>query len=69
MFNEEETSFIKETAERDLRAIDDTLECLVNQMARLGDQLSKTKVVQSRLRSIVQAIKESQEERTPSRCC
>lgn len=71
MFNEDEIKFIWETAERDLVSVNAKVEDIVNQLARLGKGLSDLKVVQSRLISIVEAIKEEDEEEDncQRRCC
>ena len=71
MFNEDEIKFIGETANRDLVAVNSKVEDMVNQLARLGKNLSDLKVVQSRLISIVQAIKDEQEDEgnCNRRCC
>lgn len=62
MFNEDEVSFIEETANRDLKALNHKIEQMVNEMARMGKQLSDLKVVESKLTSILRAIEEEKED-------
>ena len=71
MFDEDNLKFLKETCERDLVAINTKVEDLVNQLARYGKQLSDLKVVQSRLVSIVDTIKDEEEDEDDCnrRCC
>jgi chaperonin cofactor prefoldin len=75
MFNEDELKFIKETAEKDLKSLDQRVEVTVNEMARLGKNLSDIKLVQSRLQSILQSIIDDETKKptynfaTTSRCC
>lgn len=73
MFNQEELKFIKETAERDLDAVNMRHDHMVNEIARLGKSLSDLKVVQSKLLSIAKAIQDDEEEQKQpkpySRCC
>ena len=71
MFNETEVQFIEETAKRDLAAIKSKIDQFVNEMARLGKNLADIKVVESKLISIVEAIKDSKEDEQNcnKRCC
>lgn len=62
MFNEDEVSFIEETAKKDLKGLKIKIEQLVNEMARLGKNLSDLKVVESKLTSILKAIDEDKED-------
>lgn len=62
MFNEDEVSFIEETAKKDLKSIQIKIESLVNEMARTGKQLSDMKAVESKLTSILRAIEEDRED-------
>lgn len=62
MFNEDEVSFIEETAKKDLNALRSKIEQLVNELARLGKNLSDLKVVESKLTSILSAIDEEKED-------
>jgi len=62
MFNEDEVSFIEETAKKDLKGLQIKIEQLVNEMARLGKNLSDLKVVESRLSSILRAIDDDRED-------
>lgn len=62
MFNEDEVSFIEETAKKDLNALRNKIEQLVNEMARMGKNLSDLKVVESKLTSILRAIDEDRED-------
>jgi len=70
MFNETEINFIEDTAKRDLAAVNHTIEGLINDIARLGKNLSDIKTVQSHLISILNGIQEAKEEdENPNRCC
>lgn len=78
MFNEEEVKFIKETTEKDLKAVDQRVERTVNEMAVLGKNLSDLKVVQSKLQSVLQAIVDDEKDKgsiniagytSYNRCC
>lgn len=72
MFNEDEIQFIQETAVRDLSAVNNKIDQMVNDLARIGKQLSDIKVVQAKLQSIVQAIEDADEdddECCNQRCC
>ena len=70
MFNEDEIDFIEETAVKDLASVNNKLESIVSDMARLGKNLSDLKIVQSRLMSIVEAIQDDRdEENCNKRCC
>ncbi len=70
MFNETEIKFIEDTAKRDLAAVNQKIDGLVNDIARLGKNLSDIKTVQSHLISILEAIEDSKEEdESPNRCC
>lgn len=62
MFNEDEVSFIEETAKKDLNALRNKIEQLVNELARLGKNLSDLKVVESKLTSILRAIDDDKED-------
>jgi hypothetical protein len=62
MFNEDEVSFIEETAKKDLKALQIKIEQLVGELARLGKNLSDLKVVESRLTSILRAIDDDRED-------
>lgn len=62
MFNEDEVSFIEETATKDLKAVRTKIESLVSELARLGKNLSDLKVVESRLTSIIAAIEDDRED-------
>lgn len=59
MFNQDEISFISETAKRDLVAVNSKIENLVNELARLGKNLSDIKIVQSKLIGIVDAVEDN----------
>jgi hypothetical protein len=71
MFNTEEVEFIAETAKKDLLSINAKIESMVNDLARVGKNLSDIKVVKSKLESIISAIEESKSNTTriTSRCC
>lgn len=62
MFNEDEVNFIEETAKKDLNALRNKIEQLVNEMARMGKNLSDLKVVESKLTSILRAIDDDRED-------
>lgn len=62
MFNEDEVNFIEETAKKDLKALQIKIEQLVNEMARMGKNLSDLKVVESKLTSILRAIADDRED-------
>jgi hypothetical protein len=62
MFNEDEVSFIEETAKKDLKGLQIKIEQLVNEMARMGKNLSDLKVVESKLTSILRAIADDKED-------
>ena len=71
MFNTEEVGFIEETAKKDLVSINAKIESMVNDMARIGKNLSDIKVVQSKLQNILASIDQQakNKERIHSRCC
>lgn len=62
MFNEDEVSFIEETAKKDLKILQIKSEQLVNEMARMGKNLSDLKVVESKLTSIISAIEDERKD-------
>ena len=59
MFNSDEVEFIEETAKKDMIALNNKIEHVTNEMARNGKQLCDLKTVQSKLASILQAIKDN----------
>ena len=71
MFNDEELKFIQETTTRDLPVVQAKIEHVINELARLGKQLSDLKIVEAKLKSIAAAIKDSQEDEDgcDERCC
>lgn len=70
VLNKDDLKFIKETVERDLDIVNTQHDSLVDNIARLGQSLSDLRVLQSKLMSIANAIKDDKEEEKPySRCC
>lgn len=61
MFDEEEVQFIKETTERDILAVNQKVEVITNELARLGKNLFDIKIVQTKLQSICKAIKDEED--------
>lgn len=71
MFNEIALEFIKETAEKDLKAVEVRISSIVDQMAYYGKQLSDVKAAKAKLMSILESYKEKESYDKPkqSRCC
>jgi hypothetical protein len=62
MFDDDTVSFIEETSKKDLKALNIKIEQLVNEIARLGKNLSDMKVIQSRLTLILDNINDERED-------
>lgn len=69
MFNETEMEFINETSLKDLAAVRDKINSMVDQMARLGKHLSDLKVTEAKIASIVKGVEAYNEDRKTSNRC
>ena len=62
MFSDDDLSLIKEACDRDSKALEIKIETIVADLSRLGKQLSDLKVMQARVRSVLEAIKDQEED-------
>lgn len=62
MFNLDEIKFIDETAKRDLTAVNSKIENMVDELARLGKNLSEMRTVKRKLQGIVSSIETKEKE-------
>ena len=71
MFNEDELKFLEDATRLDLLTVNAKVDQMVNEMIRLGKNLSDIKITQSRLQSIIEAIDEDKksEEDEDKGCC